>query len=137
MLVEAQVSSMKISRSGSRSSWPSNQASRRLRTSSRSCSVACAVFFTRDLVAAAKAPERTDADLRSFLGQVRLQLRQGDVGHLSQGGVDQISMGLGSLREPITPLRLGPGIPASPAHPLPPDGAGCAHAKPGRGLAAR
>src|SRR4051812_39400123 len=47
MLVEAQVSSMKISRSGSRSSWPSNQASRRLRMSGRSCSAACAVFFLR------------------------------------------------------------------------------------------
>ena len=45
MLVEAQVSSMKTSRSGSRSSWPSNQASRRFRTSGRSCSAAWAVFF--------------------------------------------------------------------------------------------
>jgi hypothetical protein len=36
---------MKISRSGSRSSWPSNQASRRLRISGRFCSAACAVFF--------------------------------------------------------------------------------------------
>jgi len=42
---KAGVSSMKISRSGSRSSWPSNQASRRLRRSGRSCSAACAVFF--------------------------------------------------------------------------------------------
>jgi len=85
---------------------------------------------------AAEAPERAHADLRPFLGQVRLQLGQGDVGHLVQRRADQISMGLGSLREPITPLRLGPGIPASPAHLLPPDRAGCAHAKPGRGLAA-
>jgi hypothetical protein len=88
-------------------------------------------------VAAAKAPERTDADLRPFLGQVRLQLGQGDVGHRGQRRVDQISMGLGSMREPITPLRLGPGIPAGPAHPLPADGAGRAHTKPGRRLTAR
>jgi hypothetical protein len=47
------------------------------------------------------------------------------------------SMGLGSPREPVPALRLGPGIPASPAHPLPADRAGGAHAKPGRGLAAR
>ena len=102
MLVEAQVSSMNTSRSGSRSSCPSNQASRRLRTSGRSCSAACAVFFTRDPVPAAKAPERTDTDLRPLLGQARLQLRQGDVGHLVQGRVDQIGMGLGSTgRRPV------------------------------------
>src|SRR6185369_6063033 len=46
MLVEAQVSSMKISRSGSRSSWPSNQAARRLRISGRSCATACSSFFS-------------------------------------------------------------------------------------------
>src|SRR5215210_3276932 len=46
-------------------------------------------------------------------------------------------MGLGSPREPVAALRLGPSIPAGPAHPLPADGAGRAHAKPGRGLAAR
>src|SRR3954462_8977040 len=124
MLVEAQVSSMKISRSGSRSSWLSNQSSRRLRMSGRSCSAACAVFFARDLVAAAEAPERAHADPRPFLGQARLQLGQGDVGNLGQGRVDQLGMGLGATREPIAALRLGPGIPAGPAHPLPADGAG-------------
>ena len=45
MFVEVQVSSMKTRRSESRSSWPSNQSSRRFRTSGRSCSLACAVFF--------------------------------------------------------------------------------------------
>ena len=85
---------------------------------------------------AAEAPERTDADLRPLLGQVRLQLGQGNVGHLGQRRADQIGMGLGSTREPIAALRLGPGIPAGPAHPLPADGAGRAHAKPGRRLAA-
>src|SRR3982751_4953298 len=45
-------------------------------------------------------------------------------------------MGLGSPREPIPALRLGPGIPAGPAHPLPADRAGRAHAKPGRRLTA-
>jgi hypothetical protein len=46
-------------------------------------------------------------------------------------------MGLGATREPIAALRLGPGVPAGPAHPLLADGAGRAHAKPGRRLAAR
>ena len=45
MLVFAQVSSMKTSRSGSRSGWASNQACRRFTISGRSCSLACAVFF--------------------------------------------------------------------------------------------
>src|SRR3712207_452848 len=106
MLVEAQVSSMKISHSGSRSSWPSNQALRRLRRSGRSCSAACAVFFARDLVAAAKAPERGHADQRFLLGQARLQLGQGDVGLLGQSRMDQVGMGLGSTREPVATLRL-------------------------------
>jgi hypothetical protein len=88
-------------------------------------------------VPAAKAPERTDADLRPLLGQARLQLGQGDVGHRGQRRVDQIGMRLGSTREPITPLRLWPGIAASPALGLPADRAGRAHAKPGRRLTAR
>src|SRR5215204_1989234 len=46
-------------------------------------------------------------------------------------------MGLGSTREPVAALRLGPGIAPGPTHGLPADGAGRAHAKPGRCLAAR
>src|SRR4051812_50210899 len=125
MLVEAQVSSMNTSRSGSRSSWLSNQAARRLRISGRSCSAACAVFFfARDLVPAAEAPERAHADPRPFLGQARLQLGQGDVGNLGQGRVDQIGMGLGATREPIAALRLWAGIPPRPAPPPPAGGGG-------------
>src|SRR5215218_1625443 len=45
MLVEVHVSSINTSRAGSRSSWPSNHSSLRLRTSGRSCSDAWAVFF--------------------------------------------------------------------------------------------
>src|SRR5215212_7662787 len=101
MLVEAPVSSMNTSRAGSRSSWPSNHASRRLRISGRSCSAACAVFFARDLVPEAEAPERTDTDLRPVLGQARLQLGQGDVRNLGQRRVDQLGMRLGSTREPV------------------------------------
>lgn len=39
------VSSMKTSRAGSRSNWPSNQSRRRFRRSGHSCSTACAVFL--------------------------------------------------------------------------------------------
>jgi hypothetical protein len=71
-----------------------------------------------------------------LLSQPRLQLGQGDVGHLGQRRVDEVGMGLGATREPVAALRLGPGIAARPPHPLPADRAGGAHAKPGRGLTA-
>lgn len=45
MLVAVQVSSIKTRRSGSRSSWLSNQHCRYLKTSGRSCSIACPVSF--------------------------------------------------------------------------------------------
>lgn len=45
MLVAVHVSSMNTKRSGSRSTWLSNQSWRCLRTSGRSCSMACPVFF--------------------------------------------------------------------------------------------
>ena len=61
ILVEAQVSSIKTRRSGSRSSCPSNQSSRRFTTSGRSCSLACAAFFARDLVTIKETPERSVA----------------------------------------------------------------------------
>src|SRR3954451_22520572 len=144
MLVEAQVSSMNTSRSGSRSSWLSNQAARRLRISGRSCSAACAVFFLRVILCRrqkrqsaltlTRAPFSAKRAFNS--GQARLQLGQGDVGNLGQGRVDQLGMGLGATREPIAALRLWPATPAGPAHPLPADGAGRAHAKPGRRLTA-
>src|SRR5918994_5814679 len=110
MLVDAQVSSMNTRRSGSRSSWSSNQASRRFRTSGRSCSEACAVFFARDLVTAAEAPERGHADRRALAGKFRLQLGQGQVGYRIEGGADQAGMDLGLVREPVTALQLRPGV---------------------------
>ena len=61
ILVEAPVSSMNTSRSGSRSSCPSNQASRAALTSGRSRSQAWAVFFDRDRPRVEEAPERADA----------------------------------------------------------------------------
>ncbi len=97
--------------------------------SGRLCSAACAVFFARDLVAAAEAPERRDAHVRPVISEARLELGQGDVGHLSQHGTDQTSMGLGTMREPVAALRLGPGISTLPPPSLPPDRASRAHAK--------
>lgn len=79
MFVDAQVSSMNARRSGSRSSRPSIHSSRRFRTSGRSCSVACAVFFARDPVPVEEPPQRADPDRRAALGEQRLQLDQRNV----------------------------------------------------------
>jgi hypothetical protein len=48
-------------------------------------------------MAAAEAPERGHAHVSAFSGKLLLQLRQGDVRNLGQGGMDQLGMGLGSL----------------------------------------
>lgn len=45
IFVFSQISSIKISRSGFRSGWASNQASRAAATSARSCSLTWADFF--------------------------------------------------------------------------------------------
>jgi hypothetical protein len=80
MLVEAQLSSMKTKRSGSRSSWPSNQALRHFKMSERSCSDACAVFFARDGVTDEKAADRPIANRHAFVGERLAQFFDRDVG---------------------------------------------------------
>ena len=80
MLVEAQVSSIRTKRSGSRSSWPLNQASRRFKMSGRSCSEACAVFFARDGVAGEEAADRPVANPHAFVRERLAQLFDRDVG---------------------------------------------------------
>jgi hypothetical protein len=74
MFVLAQVSSMKTSLEGSRSSWLSDQASRRFTMSGRSCSFASADFFPGDAVACEEAPQRADAEAMPALGELRLKL---------------------------------------------------------------
>ena len=107
MLGDAQVSSMKTSFSGSRSSWLSNQSSRRFRTSGRSCSVAWPVFFTRDPVPGEEAPQRGDAGAHAALGQHYPQLRQRRIGLLLDSFQDEGCMVLDLRRPTITALRLG------------------------------
>src|SRR5215212_7657335 len=58
---------MNTSRAGSRSSWPSNQASRASATSGLSCSAACAVFFERDAARVEEAPDRGGAGVQAAL----------------------------------------------------------------------
>ena len=107
MLVEAQVSSMNTSRAGSRSSCPSNQASRRVKTSGRSCSAACADFFPCYLPAREEAPQRTDADANPALGQLRLQFVRRHVRHRLDQPEDQIGMSLDLTRSFVSALRKG------------------------------
>src|SRR4051812_30628554 len=137
MLVEAQVSSTNTRRSGSRSSWPSNQASRRLTMSGRSCSEACAVFFARDVMAAAETPERGHADLSPLSGEPCLQLGRGDVGPRVERRVDQARMRLRLVREPVAAQRLGPRVAVGAAQRRPADRARGAHPEALRRLAAR
>src|SRR5690606_7252235 len=80
IFVDAAVSSMKISLSGSRSSWPSNQAMRRRWTSGRCCSEACAVFFERDAAPVEEPPHRRGCRTHAALGAKALpDLGQRDV----------------------------------------------------------
>jgi hypothetical protein len=69
--VEAQVSSIKTRRAGSRAGWPSIQSCRRFTTPGRSCSLACAVFFARDPVPGKETADRALAEHQVLLGQFR------------------------------------------------------------------
>jgi len=119
MLVDVQVSSMNTSRAGSRSSWFSNQASRRVRTSGRSCSDAWAAFFERQAVAVKEGPDRPDRGLDPGLHpQPLLHLGDRDIGL----GFDQAQQVV-PVRVELRALRLSllAGAPlarlASPARP--------------------
>jgi hypothetical protein len=80
MAVGAPVSLMNTSRSGSRSSWPSIHASRRFRSSGRSCSAAWAVFFDGHIAAVEEGPDRAHARCDvPFRREALLHLRECDV----------------------------------------------------------
>ena len=93
ILVDAAVSSMKISRAGSRSSWPSNQSRRRRRTSARCCSLACAVFFERDAALFEEHPHRRRHHPNVMLGRQPVRdLGQRDVRRLGNKAEDEALM---------------------------------------------
>src|SRR6476660_5490636 len=108
MLVEAQVSSMNTRRAGSRSNWPSNQASRRFTMSGRSCSAACAVFFfARDLVTAKEAPQRPVARRNAPRGERRPKLFKSDVRGLIDQRANGARMTVHAHRAPVAPTAFG------------------------------
>jgi hypothetical protein len=110
MFVKHQVSSMNTRRDGSRSSWPSNHASRRFRTSGRLCSLACAVFFERDPATVEKPPERRNRDRDAHLRQQGAQFDQRDIALSGDSVENEIGIGLDLVRMPVSTLRPGPRI---------------------------
>lgn len=107
MLVAVQVSSMNTSRSGSRSSWPSNQSCRWLRTSGRSCSIAWPVFFARHAVTNEEAMKPGHRDVQADLNQRQAQFLKRDVLARLPHGQDFLSPLLDPARAHVATLRLG------------------------------
>lgn len=89
------VSSMKTSRAGSRSNWPSNQSRRRFRRSGHSCSTACAVFFE-----CPAAPSQPDIECAAANGdgspltQWQDHLVEGNVFRLFDHADDEVLVGI-------------------------------------------
>jgi hypothetical protein len=119
MAVEAHVSSMKTSRSGSSSGWASNHASCRLRTSGRSGSAAWAVFFARDPVATEEAPQRAEAGADTMPGERRPQFLDRLVAGRLDETQDERRVALDHLRTAVAAERLRPRRPRL-ARPLAP-----------------
>jgi hypothetical protein len=98
---------MKTSRVGSRSGCASNQASRRLATSGRSCSLACAVFFDGHRVAVKEAPDRAGREGGIMIAAKHVgQFDEGDVHLRVNRAQDHIPISLDPMRSLITALRL-------------------------------
>jgi len=125
--VLAPVSSTKISVSGSRSSWPSNHASRALRTSGRSCSCAWPVFFARVMVTRKEAPERRYCHRDPLSRQHRAQFGKGDVRRRLMQRPDPRRARLGLCRARVAALGLGGGLAMVAMKRRPPHRAGRAH----------
>ncbi len=107
MFVVAQVSSMKTRRSGSRPSWFSNHASRCFKISGRSRSLACAVFFPRNVVTVEEAPQRSDAEAMPALGKLCGKFLERDVAALLDERRDQTEMRVDARRPTVPPTRSG------------------------------
>ena len=113
---------MKISRSGSRSGWLSNQAWRRRATSGRSCSLACAVFFKRDPTPGKEAMHRAAGEaLRMIAFQHGDQLVQRDVPASLYGGQSHLAERLDPVRPLIAAPWLGTASPVVAPGPQPRD----------------
>ena len=123
---------MNTSRAGSRSSWPSNQFSRALRTSARSCSTACPVFFARDAVSGEEAVQRRDHHRHACLAQLATQLVQRDVAPCFVQRQHRLPMRFDPPRPRVPALRLGGVGARAAALVVPPDHRRGRHTEPHR-----
>jgi hypothetical protein len=119
MLVEVPVSSMKTSLVGSSRRCSCFQFARAVRTSSRSCSAACRLFFEANVVAFVEPPHRTGAHHDAAPAQpaadfFKRQVRFG-------GNQTQQPIPVGVQRRALAPHRLGRHRSASPPARNPPD----------------
>src|SRR5208337_1053057 len=105
-LVEAPVSSMKTSFVGSRSSCPANHSRRRLCTSARCCSSACAVFFKGDPVTVEETPQHGDREALVAIGDQPLpDLEQRDVRRAPDQAQEIVAMRLDPARAAVAARR--------------------------------
>jgi hypothetical protein len=107
MFVAVQVSSMKTRRSGSRSGWLSNQSRRCFRTSGRSCSTACPVFFARQAMALEESRERRGRSGDAALGQAGAELFEALVALRLERSRDDRVLRFDPARPGVTALRFG------------------------------
>ncbi len=130
IFVVAPVSSIKTSLSGLRSGWFLNQARRRASTSSRSCSLACAVFFDGHRVTVEKTPDRAGRKQRSVIcTQQPCQFDKGDIHLLLDRLKDHVTIGFNPPGARIAALGFGRSRPALVPFPKPANRAGSSNPK--------
>lgn len=110
MFVEAQVSSMKTRRTGSRSSWPSNHSCRRIRKSERSCSEACVLFFARVIMTRKEAVDRAEAEEEPLFSKAMTNVFDGRLPVRTQGFEDGVHVCVYPGRASISTQCTTPGI---------------------------
>src|SRR3954468_6479840 len=137
MVVVAAVASRNTSRSGSRSSWPANQASRAALTSPAPAQPRASPFFAADAMAREEAREAAGADLDPVLLECVAQLAQEDLRPGFIGLQDQRGMSLNAVRALVSALGLGREATLLSEALVPADGRGQADAEALGGLAAR
>ena len=104
--VEAPVSSMKTSFAGSRSSCSANHSRRRICTSERCCSSACAVFFKGDFVTVEETPQHGYRKALAAIGDQPLSdFEQRDVRLAPDQAEEIVALRLDPTRATIAPRR--------------------------------
>jgi hypothetical protein len=97
--------------------------------SGRSCSLACAVFFARDLVAIEKPPERSIAHQDPFLGELLAEFLERQVWRGLKRREDCGRVRFRPGRAVVAANRLWRGVPLRPLKRSPPTDARCAQPK--------